>query len=91
MAIMRSIARRAEAHPSRRRAIAPILQRRHPSAAATGLTAHPSTNGSGGGVGGSRNIVQPSVPPDGTRQSERALRHVDPVAQVLQSRGWRPL
>jgi hypothetical protein len=62
MAIMRSIARRAEAHPSRCRAIAPILQRRHPSAAATGLTAHPSTNGSGGGVGGSRNIVQPSVP-----------------------------
>jgi hypothetical protein len=39
MAIMRSIARRAEAHPSRCRAIAPILQRRHPSAAATGLTA----------------------------------------------------
>jgi hypothetical protein len=51
MAIAWMIARHVLAHPSRCHAVAPILQRRHSSARATGVAAHPSTNSSQGGVG----------------------------------------
>ena len=62
MAIAWMIARHALAHPSRCRAVAPILQRGHSSARATGVAAHPSTNSSQGAIGGSGTSSNQALP-----------------------------
>ena len=65
MAIAWMIARHVLAHPSRCRAVAPILQRRHSSARATRVAAHPSTNSRQGGIGRSGTSSSQAVTPDG--------------------------